>query len=440
MTAVMTTASTTRAVVRDRLAPRRRVCLGLVTVAVGLTAAPSAWAAWSPAVTLGTTASTPQPAPQAAANAAGNAAVVWVDGGVVRAAGRSPAGTWATPVALSPAAETASAPAIAVRSDGSAIALWAATRASDTVIESATRSATGAWTTPTVLSAAGATAQSPQVAVDAAGNATAVWATGTMNVVSSTQAPGQAWTAPQALSTAATGAIYNLHLAVSPSGAAVVGWSTGAATRPHSGNVVTRPAGGRFGAPVTLVTSGGRPIQDALGSFTVAIDSTGHATAAWDTAYAYAASQQPGGAWGAPVQLAPAAYASYVSLAVNATGTAVAVWNDPNGLDSASRPGSGAWTPAVTINPTADIYPGAALAANGTTTFMAADNLTPTPRPVTGSTWTPAGGWSAPTTLDRLTSVYGYTATSVAPLGQGALAAWTNAGTSQATIRVSTAG
>ena len=94
----------------------------------------------------------------------------------------------------------------------------------------------------------------------------------------------------------------------------------------------------------------------------------------------------------------------------------------------------------MTIDPTADIYPGAALAANGASTFMAWDNLTPAPRPVNGSAWTSTGGWTAPTTLDRLSSAYGYTTTSVAPLGQGALATWANAGASQATIRVSTAG
>jgi hypothetical protein len=434
------TTPTTRITGRHTRAATTWACMGLVTVAVGLTAAPSAVAAWSSAATLGTAASTPQPAPQAAGNVAGNAVVVWADGGIVRSVARSSAGGWSTSVALSAAGETASSPVVAVRNDGSAIAVWAATRASDTVIESASRSATGAWTTPTVLSTAGATATWPQVAVDAAGNATAVWATGTMSVVSSTQTPGQSWTTPQVLSAAATGTVYNLHLAVNPSGAAVVGWSTGAATRPHSGNVVTRPAGGQFGVPVTLVTSGGRPIQDALGSFTVAIDPTGRATAAWDTTYAYASSQLSTGAWGTPVQLTPGAYASYVSLAVNSAGTAVAVWNGTDGLASASRPTGGVWSLAVTIDPTADIYPGAGPAANGTSTFMAWDNLTPAPRPVNGSTWTSAGGWTGPTTLDRLSSAYGYTATSVARLGQGALATWANTGASQATIRVSIAG
>ena len=94
----------------------------------------------------------------------------------------------------------------------------------------------------------------------------------------------------------------------------------------------------------------------------------------------------------------------------------------------------------MTIDPTADIYPGAALAANGTSTFMAWDNLTPVPRPVNGSAWTAPGGWTGATTLDRLSTAYGYTATSVAPLGQGALATWASAGASQATIRVSIAG
>ena len=140
------------------------------------------------------------------------------------------------------------------------------------------------------------------------------------------------------------------------------------------------------------------------------------------------------------MQLTSGAYASYVSLAVNSAGTAVAVWTGTNGLAGATRPAGGVWSPAVTIDPAADIYPGAGLAANGTSTFMAWDNLTPVPRPVNGSTWTPGGGWTGPTTLDRLSSADGYTATSVARLGQGALATWANTGASQATIRVSIAG
>jgi hypothetical protein len=266
-----------------------------------------------------------------------------------------------------------------------------------------------------------------------------VWATSTPSVVAATQTPGQSWSTPKVLA-AATSSVFNLHLAVNPAGAAVVGWSTGASTRPHTGNVVTRPAGGSFGAPVALVQTGGRPIQSALGAFTVAIDAAGRATAAWDIVYTYAASQLADGSWGATVQLPSNPYANYVSLAVDASGTAVLVWNDASGLVSSTRPPGGAWTSTVTVAPAAAIHPGATLAANGATTFMAWDNLTPTPRPVNGSTWTAAGGWSAATTLDLLSEPYGYTPTSVAPLGTGAIATWANADTIRATIRSSIAG
>jgi hypothetical protein len=420
-------------------APARAAGLMLVALAALLVSAPAALGAWSSAVTLATAAATPQPAPQAAANAAGNAVVVWADGGVVRAAARSTGGAWSSPVSLSAIGEAASSPVVAVRADGSAVSLWTAQRATDTVIESASRSAAGAWTAPVVLSASGAVASSPQVAVDGAGNTTAVWATSAPSVVAATQTPGSGWSAPKLLA-AAPNSVYNLHLAVNPGGAAVVGWSTGASSRPHTGNVVTRPSGGSFGGPITLVQTGGRPIQSALGTFTVAIDQAGRATAAWDIAFAYAASQLADGSWGATVQLQSNPYANYVSLAVDASGTAVVVWNDASGLVSATRPSGGAWTSTVTIDPTAAIYPGAGLATNGTTTFMGWDNLRPTVRPVNGSTWTAAGGWSGATTLDLLTQPYDYTPVSVAPLGNGAIATWANAGTTQATIRASVAG
>ena len=411
----------------------------LCEIAALFLAAPVATADWSRPSVLATAAASPLPAPQAAANAAGNAVVVWADAGVVRAAARSIGGNWSAPATLSMGGETATAPVVAVRADGSALALWTAQRTSDVVIESSTLLASGAWTLPVRLSAPGSLfATGPQVALDGAGNATAVWAEtrAATGVLMATQVLGGPWSTPLAL--AAPGApVFNLHVAVNPSGAAIVGWSTGASTRPHTGNVVTQAAGGSFGVPVTLVTTGGRPIQSALGSFTVAIDRAGLATAAWDIAFTYAASQLPDGSWGPPVQLPTAPYANYVSLAVDAAGTALVVWNDANGFVSASRPAGGAWGPTVTVDPGAAVFPGAALAGNGATLFAVWNDLVPTPRPVLAATWTAAGGWSSATVLDQLAQQYGYTPISVAPLGTGAVATWVNADANRAKVEAS---
>jgi hypothetical protein len=414
--------------------------LTAMTLLIAL-AVPAMAAGWSQPVVLSTVSSSPVPAPQASANAAGNAVVVWADAaGVVRAAVRSTAGAWSAPAILSTnPAEAASSPVVAVRADGSAVVLWVAKRTSDAVIEYSSSPAQGGWSAPTLLDAPGSqSAGGPQVAVDGAGNLTAVWweyrAVSTVYVA--TQTPGGSWSDPLALGTTGE-AVLNLHVAVNPLGAAVVGWSTGAASRPHAGLVATRPIGGSFGAPVTLVTTGGRPVLSALGTFVVAIDQTGLATAAWDTAYTYAASQLPGGGWGAPVQLPSNPYADYVSIAIDNTGTALVVWHDARGFVGAARAAGGVWAAPAVIDPGAQTYPGAALVANGGTIFAVWDDLTLTPRLVLASSWTVSGGWSTTTQLDRLDDQYGYTPISVAPLGTGAVATWVNTNGAQAQIEAS---
>ena len=72
-----------------------------------------------------------------------------------------------------------------------------------------------------------------------------------------------------------------------PTGVAVVGW-----IRKYNalyGDVVTRPAGGSFGVPVTIATGPWRPALQQLHSLQVAIDANGRASAAWNNAYAGAA-------------------------------------------------------------------------------------------------------------------------------------------------------
>lgn len=62
------------------------------------------------------------------------------------------------------------------------------------------------------------------------------------------------WSVPATLATPAASAIRQVSVAVNSSGAAVVGW-----IRQYNtlfGDVITRPAGGSFGAPATIATSG----------------------------------------------------------------------------------------------------------------------------------------------------------------------------------------
>jgi hypothetical protein len=128
-----------------------------------------------------------------------------------------------------------------------------------------------------------------------------------------------------------------------------------------------------------------------------------------------------------------------MSLAIAADGTALASWFNGTGLQSSSRPLNGSWTSPATISAGAQPYPGGpALAANGSVIYAVWDDLVPTPRLVVGGRWTPGGGWSTPTTtLDTLDTQYGYTSTAAASLGSGAIAARTNATSTQSRISVS---
>jgi hypothetical protein len=306
------------------------------------------------------------------------------------------------------------------------------------VIESASLLASGAWSAPAPLGTGPSAPASPQVAVDAAGRVQAVWAEPTASgstVEWATQPAGGAWTAPVAVATGPT-PVVTLDLAVDASADTAIGWTTGTSGLPHTGNVAVRHAGGMF-STTQLVQSGGRPIQSALGTFAVAIDPNGSATAAWDTAYAYAASQLPNGTWGPAITLPAAPYASYVSLAVNAGATALVTWVDAKGLESAWRPVGGSWTMTPTLGGIP--MPQVALAANGTTIYGAWDDLSQAPRPVLGASWTPTGSWTRPTVLGRLSQPYDYSATSIAPFGAGAIATWVDAGPSSGSIQVSAA-
>jgi hypothetical protein len=120
------------------------------------------------------------------------------------------------------------------------------------------------------------------------------------------------------LATPAGTTIRQVSAAVNPAGAAVVGWIR--KSNDLFGDVITRPAGGSFGAPVTIATGPWRPALQQLHSMQVAIDASGRASAAWNNAYAGAAAQKANGAW-APATLFPLAYASNPALGVDATGT-----------------------------------------------------------------------------------------------------------------------
>jgi len=130
---------------------------------------------------------------QVAVDAQGNATALWydesggvalADEGLVLVGASRPAGasSWHAPVAISAPSKGQGGvillgpPAIAVGSQGSAVALWNASNGSDYVAQGAVRpTAAAPWPAPVDLSASGENAGDPQVAMNPLGNAIAVW-------------------------------------------------------------------------------------------------------------------------------------------------------------------------------------------------------------------------------------------------------------------------
>jgi hypothetical protein len=190
---------------------------------------------------------------------------------------------------------------------------------------------------------------------DGSGNVLAAWgqynsSTGAISMASATLPTAGSWSAPAILAAPAGTAIRQVSVAVNSAGAAVVGW-----IRKYNdlyGDVITRPAGGSFGAPVTIATGPWRPALQQLHSLQVAIDANGRASAAWNNSYANATAQKANGTW-APATVFPMAYASNPALGIDATGTTQMLWA-VGGAQSSSLPPGGSWaTPATAVFPSA---------------------------------------------------------------------------------------
>lgn len=409
-----------------------------VAVAGAATPVSAAGAAttWSPPVTLATVPGTPSPALVTAGQASGTAVVAWTDTGVVKASVRTPSAGWSRAVAVSPAGQTATSLAVVLRPDGSAVLAWQAQQAPAVVIESAVWTPAAGWSAPVVVSGTATAGNGLALGVDGAGNTLAVWgqynpATLAISVASATLPAAGPWSAPVILATPAGSAVRQVSVAVNSAGAAVVGWIR--KFNSLYGDVVTRPAGGAFGTPVTIATGPWRPALQQLHSLQVAIDATGRASAVWNNSFANASAQQADGTW-APATVFPMGYASNPALAADATGTAQMLWA-VGGAQASSLPPGGSWsTPATAV------FPGAkpldlGIAPNGTSDFAGWYD-TGTSK-ITAAVHTSAG-WGTPMQVtSALPAPPWVAAVSTAPVGTGALIAWISGTGNPGTVRVS---
>ncbi len=214
------------------------------------------------------------------------------------------------------------------------------------------------WLPATNLSGPGQDGEIPLVAVDPRGDATAVWEhnNGTNTVIQAATRPaGGTWGAPVTLSAGGENS-FAPDVAVDAQGDATAVWerSTGI-----GGDTVQqaafRPAAGVWQAPVDVSAAGKTADRVA-----VAVDPQGDATALWDifTGANYimqAASRPAGGAWGLAVDLTGSGGdAVWPQASYDAHGDVTAVWYRSQGanliVQAASRPAGGVWQSAIDLS------------------------------------------------------------------------------------------
>ncbi|HTT95490.1 MAG TPA: hypothetical protein VMF55_12520 [Solirubrobacterales bacterium] len=179
----------------------------------------------------------------------------------------------------------------------------------------------------------------------------------------------------------------------------------------------------------------------------VAVDPNGNATAVWARSNGsnyviQAATRDPGGAWGAPVDLSlPGRDAFLPEVAVDPSGNATAVWRRSNGtetiIQAASRPSGGAWEAPVDLSLTGQRAnaPQVAVDSNGGATVVW--HTEGTNDIIQAATRSPGGAWGAPVNLSLSGQEAGEPQVAVDPSGN-ATAVWSRSNGSNYIIQSAT--
>jgi hypothetical protein len=288
---------------------------------------------------------------------------------------RRPAGAaWGAPEQLStPSVNAGFLSVLAVGPDDRLVAVWDEGGS----ILSATRTSTGGWGASAALASA-STNQAPRVAIDASGTATAAWQdASTDHVMSSTLAPGGAWTTPVDVSGVPG---YVPTMAMNEDGDATLVWNGGSTSQISSRRATTA---GAWSAPTQISVNGG------LSYYTpsVAVDGDGRATAAWSQANLVGgnvrydqmvASRAADGTWGTPVSLGAGSSDALVVSAA-AGGEVTVAWR---GLDAqsqfvaqtATRAPGGTWPSATDLTDLGNGYPDVSVDRDADALFVAASS------------------------------------------------------------------
>ncbi len=278
--------------------------------------------------------------PQIAFAPDGTTTVVWNRSNgtnfITQATTRPPSGSFAAPVDLSVAGQSAAGARIAIAPDGTTTVVWQRSNGADDIIQAATRPPSGSFAAPVGLSEAGQSANSAQIAVAPDdGTARVVWqrSNGTNDIIqATTRPPGGSFATPADLSVAGQNA-EEPQIAIAPDGTTTLVWQRSNGTN----NIIqaaTRPPGGPIAAPVDLSVAG----QNAAGA-QIAIAADGTATVVWQrfngtNPTIQATTRPPGGSFAAPVDLSTVGLDAYSpEIAIAPDGTATTVWSRFNGTN-----------------------------------------------------------------------------------------------------------
>lgn len=171
--------------------------------------------------------------------------------------------TFLSGINISDAGRDGFEPEVVVSGDGTVIAIWTRSDGTNFRIQSSSRTATGAWSSPQTISDPGVSASGPSLAVDPSGNALAAWtqSDGTnLRIASAYRPAGGSFGAPVLVSTSGQDASA-ADVSMDNSGNGLIGWQRTDGTKLRVQTVVRTPgAGGGFGPIATLSEAG----QDAF--------------------------------------------------------------------------------------------------------------------------------------------------------------------------------
>jgi hypothetical protein len=295
-----------------------------------------------------------------AVDSGGNTTAVWsrFNGSnlIVQSSTKPYGGVWqAEPDDLSQSGRNASAPQIAVHSNGDATVVWRWVNETASTIQASTRLYGDAWQAiPDTLSQPGNDVWGPQIAIDVNGSATVVWNQFNGIIQSSSKSYRDTWQAVPNNLFQSDQQAYDPRIAFDPSGDATVVWRW-----IDGDNQIIQAIAGLSGS--TLQTVSNNSSQENLDGFPgnnndvwdpqVIVDADGNATVVWNQSDGIirSSTKSYGGTWQAtPDGLSQSGYRAYdPHIAVDVSGNITVVWslfNEGSSVIQAStKPYGGTW-------------------------------------------------------------------------------------------------